>query len=120
MELFACRHLNHFLELIEDSIDNHLLRYDSLKLLLIILQTLKPRINTHRYDIMKIIIRCLFKILHEEKDNTSIRNLLKKCLKEFQLSTTDNYVQDSLKSLINTSQLDIKYREDLQKLLDDL
>jgi hypothetical protein len=67
---------------------------------------------------MKIIIRCLFKILHEEKDNISIINLFKKSLKEFQLSTTDNYVQDALKSLINTSQLDLSYREYLQKLLD--
>jgi len=118
LQLFACRHLNHFIELIDDSIENRLLRYDSLELLLTIIQILKPRINTHRYDIMKIIIRCLFKILHEEKDNISMINLLKKSLKEFQLSTKDNYVQDSLKSLINTSQLDLTYREYLQKLFD--
>jgi len=120
LELFACRHLNHFIELIDDSIDNCLLRYDSLQILLTIIQILKPRINIHRYDIMKIIIRCLFKILHEEKENISIINLLKKCLKQFQLSTTDNYVQDALKSLIDTSQLDLSYREYLQKLLDTL
>jgi len=67
---------------------------------------------------MKIIIRCLFKIIHEEKDNISMINLLKKSLKEFQLSTKDNYVQEALKSLINTSQLDLTYREYLQKLFD--
>jgi len=69
---------------------------------------------------MKIIIRCLFKILHEDKDNTTIRNLLVKSLKEFQLCTMENYVQDSLRSLIETSQLDSIYRECLQKILDTI
>jgi hypothetical protein len=120
LELFACRHLNHFLELIDDSIDNRLLRYDSLQMLLIIIQILKPRINVHRYDIMKIIIRCLFKIFHEDKENLSIMNLLKKCVKELQLCTTENYVQDAFRSLIETSQLDLSYREYLQKLLNTI
>jgi hypothetical protein len=120
LELFACRHLNHFLELIDDSIDNRLLRYDCLQMLLIIIQILKPRINVHRYDIMKIIIRCLFKIFHEEKENLSIMNLLKKCVKELQLCTTENYVQDAFRSLIETSQLDLSYREYLQKLLNTI
>ena len=119
LQLFAIRHLNHFLELIEDSIDHRLLRIDSFQILLTILQRLKPRINVHRYEIMKIIIRCLFKIIHEDKNNTSILNLLQKCLKEFQSSTTENYVQDALRSLIETSQLDLSYREYLQKLLDN-
>jgi hypothetical protein len=120
LELFACRHLNHFLELIDDSIDNRLLRYDSLQMLVMIIQILKPRINVHRYDIMKIIIRCLFKIFHEDKENLSIMNLLKKCVKELQLCTTENYVQDAFRSLIETSQLDLSYREYLQKLLNTI
>ncbi|CAF0960507.1 unnamed protein product [Adineta steineri] len=120
LELFALRHLNHFLELIDDSIDNRLLRYDSLQILLIIIQTLKPRINIHRLNIMKIIIRCLFKIFHEDKQNISIINLLKKLLKEFQLSTMNNYVQDAFQSLIQTSELDLSYREYLQKFLDTI
>jgi hypothetical protein len=120
LQLFAIRHLNHFLELIEDSIDHRLLRYDSLQLLLRILQTLKPRINVHRYDIMKILIRCLFKIIHEDKENISLINLLKKSLKQFQLSTTENYVQDALQSLIQTSQLDLSYRDHLQNLLQSI
>ena len=120
LQLFAIRHLNHFLELIEDSIDNRLLRYDSLQMLLKIIQILKPRINSHRCDIMKIIIRCLFKIIHEEKENLSIINLLKKCLKQLQLCTMENYVQDALQSLIQTSQLDLSYREYLQQFLDTI
>ncbi|CAF1009688.1 unnamed protein product [Adineta steineri] len=120
LELFALRHLNHFLELIDDSIDNRLLRYDSLQILLIIIQTLKPRINIHRLNIMKIIIRCLFKIFHEDKQNISIINLLKKLLKEFQLSTMNTYVQDAFQSLIQTSELDLSYREYLQKFLDTI
>lgn len=120
LQLFSCRHLKKFIELIDDSIDNHLLRYDSLQLLLVTIQLLKPRINVHRYDIMKIIIRCLFKILHEDKEKIKILNLLKQCLKELKLSTDDNYVSDALKSLINTSQLDISYREYLQKFLDNI
>jgi hypothetical protein len=120
LQLFSIRHLNHLIELIDDSIDHRLLRLNSLQILLIILQTLKPRIHVHRYDFMKIIIRCLFKIIHEEKDNISIKNLLEKCLKELHLSTTENYVLDSLKSLIETSELDLIYREYLQKLLDTI
>ncbi|CAF0735230.1 unnamed protein product [Rotaria sordida] len=121
LELFAIRHLKHFIELIDDSIDNRLLRSDSLKLLLKIIEILKPRINVHRYDIMKIIIRCLFKIIHEDKENKTIMNLFKKCLKEFHLCTIeDNYVQDALRSLIVTSQLDLFYREHLQKLLETI
>ncbi|CAF5193807.1 unnamed protein product, partial [Rotaria magnacalcarata] len=120
LQLFAIRHLKHLIELVEDSIDNRLLRSDSLKLLLVILQILKPRINVHRCDMMKIIIRCLFKIIHEEKENTAMMNLLKKCSTELHLCTTDNYVRDALQSLIATSQLDKIYRENLQKLLDTI
>jgi hypothetical protein len=120
LQLFAIRHLNHFIELIEDSVDNRILRYNSLELLVTIIQILKPRINNHRCDIMKILIRCLFKIIHEEKENSSIMNLLKTCLKQLQLSTTENYVQDALRSLIQTSQLDLSYREYLQQLLDTI
>lgn len=120
LQLFAVRHLNHLLELIDDSIDHRLLRYDSLQILWRILQTLQPRIDAHRYDIMKIFIRCLFKIIHEDKENTSLINLLKKSLKEFQNSTTENYVQDALQSLIATSQLDLSYREYLQKFLESI
>jgi hypothetical protein len=117
LQLFAIRHLNHFIELINDSIDHRLLRSDSLELFLTILQILKPRIDVHRYDLMKIIIRCLFKIIHDEKTNTSLINLLQKCLKELHLSTTENYVPDALKSLIDTSKLDLTYREYLQQCL---
>ncbi|CAF3484321.1 unnamed protein product [Rotaria sp. Silwood1] len=121
LQLFAIRHLKHFIELIDDSIDNRLLRSNSLKLLLKVIEVLKPRIANHRYDIMKIIIRCLFKIIHEDKENKTIMNLLNKCLKEFHLCTIEeNYVQDALRSLIETSQLDLFYREYLQKLLETI
>lgn len=69
---------------------------------------------------MKIIIRCLFKIIHEEKETTTMMNLLKKCSTELHLCTTDNYVHDALRSLIETSQLDKIYRENLQKLLESI
>ncbi|UJR35972.1 hypothetical protein I4U23_028713 [Adineta vaga] len=117
LQLFAIRHLNHFLELIDDSIDNRSLRYSSFEFLLLIIQILKPRINVHRLDIMKIIIRCLFRIFHEEKDNVSLINLVKTCLKELQLSTKENYVQDAFQSLIETTELDLSYREFLQTFL---
>ncbi|CAF3370626.1 unnamed protein product [Rotaria socialis] len=120
LQLFAIRHLKHLIELVEDSIDNRLLRSDSLKLLLVILQILKPRINVHRCDMMKIIIRCLFKIIHEEKENATMMNHLKKCSTELHRCTTDNYVRDALQSLIATSQLDKIYRENLQKLLETI
>jgi hypothetical protein len=120
LQLFAIRHFNHFIELINDSIDHRLLRSDSLQLFLMILQVFKPRIHVHRSDLMKIIIRCLFQIIHDDKSNTSIINLLKKCLKELHASTRENYVPDALKSLIDTSQLDITYREYLQQCLDTL
>lgn len=120
LQLFAIRHLKHLIELIEDSVDNRLLRSDSLKLLLVVIQTLKPRINVHRCDIMKIFIRCVFKIVHEDKENVAIMNLMKNCLAELHLCTTENYVQDALRSLIGTSQLESIYREYLQKFLDTI
>lgn len=97
-----------------------MLRHDSLQLLLTVIQILKPRISNHRYDIMKIIIRSLFKIIHEDKENVLVVNLHRKCLKEFDSCTKENYVQDSLRSLIETSQLDLVYREYLSKLLETI
>ncbi len=120
LQLFAIRHFNHFIELINDSIDHPSLRTDSLELFLTTLQVLKPRIHVHRYDLMKIIIRCLFKILHDEESDTSIDNLLQKCLKELHLSTSENYVPDALKSLIDTSELDSSYRQHLKQYLSTL
>ena len=70
---------------------------------------------------MKIIIRCLFKIIHEDKENKAIMNLLKKCVTQLHLCMREeNYVKDALQSLMQTSQIDLLYREHLQKLLETL
>ncbi|CAF0831296.1 unnamed protein product [Adineta ricciae] len=117
LQLFAIRHLNHFLELLDDSIDNRSLRNQSLENLVTILETLEPRINVHRLDIMKIIVRCLFRIFHDEQNNHSQIMLVKTCLGGLQSSTTDNYVQDALQSLIKTTDLDLSYREFLRQFM---
>lgn len=120
LQLFALRHFNHLIELINDAIDIPLLRIDALELFITIVQLFKPRIHVHRIDLMKIIIRCVFKIVHEEKSSLILKNLLNKSIEELHLSTTENYVPDALKSLIDTSQLDSIYREYFQTLLDHL
>lgn len=120
LQLFAIRHFNHLIELINDAIDISLLRVDALELFIVILQLFQPRIHVHRTDLMKIIVRCGFKIVHEEKSNSLVNNLLKKSIENLHLSTTENYVPDALKSLVETSQLDSIYRDYFQTLVDSL
>jgi hypothetical protein len=117
LDLFATRHLKQLLELIDDSVDSHLLRDDSLQLLLTTVGRLQPRINAHRFEIMKILIRCSMKLVHEEKDTGKTFNLMEQCLAALQACTTENFVRDSLQSLIQTTQLDVSYRGYIQRLL---
>ena len=120
LDLFATRHLKDLLQLIDDSVDNRRLRDYSLQLLLTIIDRLQPRINTHRFDIMKILIRCSMKLIHEEGGNVKTFNLMGKGLNALQSCTAENYVRDSLQSLIETSQLDVSYRDHIQRLLGTL
>lgn len=120
LQLFAIRHFNQLIELLNDAIDIPLLRIDALELFLVMLQLFQPRIDVHRCDLMKILIRCVFKILHEDKSNSTLNDLLTKSIEELHRSTKENYVPDALQSLIDTSQLDSIYREYFQKLLDTL
>lgn len=120
LQLFAIRHFNHLIELLNHAIDIPLLRADALELFLVILELFQPRIDVHRCDLMKLLIRCVFKIIHEEKTNSTLNNLLTKSIQEFHQSTKENYVPDALKSLIETSQLDSIYRDYFQTLLDAL
>lgn len=120
LDLFAARHLKQLLELIDDSVDSHHLRDESLQLLLTTIDRLQPRINAHRFEIMKILVRCSMKLVHEEKDNAKTFNLVKQCLTALQPCTTENFVRESLQSLIQTSQLDVSYRDYIQRLLGTL
>ena len=116
LDLFAIRHFQHWLELIDDSIDNARLRFHAFEFLVQLIDKFQPRIHQHRYEIMKILIRCTMKIVHDQTDDKQLTNLFQ-ILHE---STTDNFVNDSLQSLINTTELDFIYRDYLQKRLDSL
>lgn len=117
LQIFGSRHLNRLIELLNDSIDSRALRSDSLQLLLIVMETVQPRVNVHRYDLMKILIRCSLKTIHEERDNTTNVHLMETCFRQLQASTTENFVPDSIRSLIATPQLNASYREYLTTLL---
>lgn len=114
--LFSLRHLQSLFELIDDSIDQEFFRSDSFELLQTILQQLQSRMNFHRYNVMKILIRSLMKLVHEEK---SLDPLIP-CFQFLQSSINDHYVEDSLRSLIHTSTLDLPYRTHAEKLLQTL
>ena len=118
LQIFGTRHLNRLIEFLNDSIESRALRSDSLQLLLILMVTVQPRVNVHRYDLMKILIRCSLKTIHEKRDNvTNVVDLMEKCFRQLQASTTENFVQDSIRSLIATPQLAASYREYLTVLL---
>jgi hypothetical protein len=120
LKLFSVRHCKPLVELIDDTIDNYLLRADGLKLLVVFIRVIHPRLNTHRHDIMKILVRSTMKITDESKTTDDLRPLVVQCLQQLHAYTTNDYVRDALDSLIRTSQLDVSYRNNLQMCLDAL
>ncbi|CAF0916128.1 unnamed protein product [Didymodactylos carnosus] len=121
LQLFTCRHLKQLIDQIDDCMENRQLRYMGLKLMKTIFRELTPRINTHRNEFMKIIVRCIFKHVHEQDYLTqsttdNVDQLLITCACELNIYT-DNYVIDAIKTLINVEQLEVRYRDKLDDLL---